>query len=58
MRAALKVASWLALAGIVAPPFLYFYGSVTHEAVKTIMLLATIVWFATTPFWMDRSTQA
>ncbi len=58
MRGALKTASWLALAGIVLPPILYFNGALTHEAVKTILLLATVVWFAATPFWMDHESQA
>jgi hypothetical protein len=55
MRKALQIVSWLALAGIVVPPFLYFHRTLAHDALKTVMLVATIVWFVTTPFWMSRS---
>lgn len=56
MKKALKLASWVALAGILVPPILYFNGSVTHDGLEKVMLVATILWFVTTPFWMnDRS---
>ncbi len=58
MRKALQLVSWLALAGIVVPPILYFTGGLTHEAVKTVTLVATILWFAATPFWMNDRSQA
>jgi hypothetical protein len=57
MRRALKIASALALAGIVAPPILYFNGSLAHDTVSSVMLLATVVWFVATPFWMNHGTQ-
>ena len=57
MRKALQLVSSLALAGIVVPPMLYFTGSLAHETVKTVTLVATVLWFAATPFWMnDRSS--
>jgi hypothetical protein len=56
MRKALQLVSSLALAGIVVPPMLYFTGGLAHETVKTVTLVATILWFVATPFWMnDRS---
>jgi hypothetical protein len=58
MRTVLKVVSWLALAGIVVPPILYFDGALSHETLNTVMLVATVVWFASTPFWMDHGTQS
>ena len=57
MRKALQLVSSLALVGIVVPPILYFTGGITHEAVQTVTLVATVLWFAATPFWMnDRSS--
>jgi hypothetical protein len=53
MRKALQLASSLALAGIVIPPILYFQGRLAHDVMMTVMLLATILWFAVTPFWMN-----
>ena len=58
MRRALQVASSLALVGIVIHPVLYFRGDLAQDGMKTVMLLATILWFAATPFWMnDRSSK-
>jgi hypothetical protein len=54
MRRPLQLASWLALAGIVLPPMLYFNGTMTHDGVKTVTLVATVLWFAATPLWMGR----
>lgn len=58
MRKALQLASSLALAGIVIPPMLYFSGEMAHDTVKTVMLLATVLWFAVTPFWMNSRSGA
>jgi hypothetical protein len=53
MRKVLQLASGLALVGIVLPPILYFRGSLPQDGMNTVMLLATILWFAATPFWMN-----
>ena len=53
MRKALQLASYLALAGIVIPPVLYFRGELPQDGMNTVTLLATILWFAVTPFWMN-----
>ena len=58
MRKALQLASSLALAGTVVPPILYFRGELAHDVMMTVMLLATILWFAVTPFWMNRQAGA
>jgi hypothetical protein len=58
MRKVLQLGSGLALAGIVVPPIMYFAGGLTHEAVKTVTLAATVLWFAVTPFWMNDRSQA
>ncbi len=58
MRIILQIVSWLALAFTVLPSILYFMGSMELDTVKWLMLLATIVWFVTTPFWMERGKAA
>jgi hypothetical protein len=58
MRKLLQLASSVALAGILIPPVLYFTGALAHEPLNTVMLAATILWFAVTPFWMDDRSQA
>lgn len=54
MMAAFRVFSWLALAGTIVPPFLFFQDQITLDQSKLWMLVATVTWFAATPLWMDR----
>ncbi|MBC8327573.1 MAG: hypothetical protein ISR76_08725 [Planctomycetes bacterium] len=54
MRRALQGLSWLALLGTIAPAVLYLSGGLELAALKTAMLLATLLWFLTVPFWMER----
>ena len=49
-----RVLSWLALAGTLVPSVLFFYGRMTLDQTKLWMLIATILWFATAPVWMER----
>ena len=58
MRKALQLASSLALAGIVIPPILYFREELARDVMNTVTLLATVLWFAVTPFWMNRRAGA
>jgi len=58
MRKLLQLASSLALAGIVIPPILYFGGRLAQDPMNVVMLVATILWFAATPFWMNDRPQA
>lgn len=51
----LPILSWLALIGIVFAPGLYLADQMTLAAAKKAMLAATILWFATAPFWMKHS---
>jgi hypothetical protein len=55
VKRAARIVSWLALAGTLVPPLLFFADRMPLEAVHRIMLLATVAWFAATPFWMDRA---
>jgi hypothetical protein len=54
MRLLLQLTSWVALAATALAPVLYVAGQFTLPRTQLIMLLATIAWFATTPFWMGR----
>lgn len=54
MKTAARLISLVALAGTILPPVLFFTGSISLDATKLWMLVATIVWFAATPIWMDR----
>ena len=54
MRLLLQIASWAALVVTALAPVLYMAGQVELPRTQLVMLLATIAWFATTPFWMGR----
>ncbi len=58
MRKLLQLASYLALAGIVIPPILYFRGELAHDGMNSVTLVASVLWFAVTPFWMNDRSQA
>ncbi len=49
MTMAARVLSWLALAGTIVPPVLFFYDRVSLDQTKLWMLIATVVWFAAAP---------
>ena len=54
MRITTQIISWLALAGTVVPSLLLLLGKMPLDQVKTIMLVASVVWFVFTPLWMGR----
>lgn len=49
------VVSWIALAVLLAAPFLFAAGVVTLEMQKGLLLAGTVAWFASAPFWMKSS---
>ncbi len=57
LRRILQLLSWLALAGTLLPSCLFLADAIDLDSVKTAMLAATIVWFAVTPWWMQRRTE-
>ena len=54
MRRMLQIVSWVACAATILPSVMYLLNKVDLPQVKWLMLLATIVWFVVTPFWMGR----
>ena len=57
MKTAARLISLVSLAGTILPPVLFFTGHMSLDATKVWMLVATITWFAATPFWMDRQSE-
>jgi len=48
--------SWCRLLGTIIPPLLFLIGTLPLDQCQGIMLIATLIWFAVTPFWMGRET--
>ena len=47
-----KILGLLALAGTILPPVLFLLKVMGEGPMKLLMLLSTVVWFATAPLWM------
>ena len=58
MRILLQIISAIALVMTVLPSLVYFSGNIELETVKWLMIVASIVWFAVTPFWMGKKKQS
>lgn len=54
MKSILKLLSWAALGLVIIPPVLYLAGGLAKPAMSSLMLVGTLLWFATVPFWMGR----
>jgi hypothetical protein len=52
---AIRIVSWLALAGTIVPALLFVNDQITLGHMQLGMLVATIAWFATAPAWMERT---
>ena len=55
MKRFAEIISWLSLAMLVAAPVLFYAGRLTLQTGKTLMLIATVIWFVTAPCWMGRT---
>jgi hypothetical protein len=53
-----QLVSLIALAGCLLPAILLFLGTIDHARALTITLVATLIWFVATPFWMSRNNAA
>jgi len=52
MRTLLKILGFGALAMTLVPPILFAIGSLSEGAMKALLLVATVLWFATAPFFL------
>ncbi len=58
MKTLLKIISYAGLALTVGPSFLVFLGTIDLSTHKTLMLVGTLMWFLTVPFWMGEEKKA
>jgi hypothetical protein len=52
MRLIAKIAALISLLLLTLPSVFYLAGQVSLDRVKWLMILATIVWFASASYWM------
>jgi len=54
MKIALKTLSFCGLALTLFPSFFVALGLAEFELHKTLMLIGTVMWFTTSPFWIGK----
>ncbi len=57
MRIVLIIISIIGLMLTIVPAFMVFFGSVTLETNKHLMLAGMLCWFVTAPFWMNKEQE-
>ena len=58
MKKTMETISYLALVLIVAAPSLFYAGKIDLDMSKTLMAVATVIWFASALCWMGREDKA
>lgn len=58
VRICLVVLSVVGLVLTVLPACLFFAGVISLEDNRYYMIVGAVLWFATTPFWMNRKTDS
>lgn len=58
LKLILKIISYAGLLLTLIPSFLVFAKGIEFDTNKHLMLLGTVLWFGTRPFWMNKSKQA
>ncbi len=49
-----KIISFIGLGLTLVPAFLVYQGTLSLDTSKNLMLVGTIAWFATAPYWMNK----
>ena len=54
MKLILKIVSLVGLIVTILPAFLVFVDIITLSNSKVLMMVGTILWFVSAPFWMNK----
>ena len=58
MKYLLRTLSFIAILMTIVPSILVFAGRMDLETNKKIMAAGMLLWFAVTPFWMDKKEKS
>ena len=58
MKKIAEIISYLALVMVVAAPSLFYAEKISLQANKQLLLVATIVWFASALLWIGREKES
>jgi len=56
MNKLLMALSYLGLLLVIVPALMYLSGSIEKSSMMTTMLVGTVLWFVTVPFWMGKKS--
>jgi len=56
MNKILMLISYLGLLLVFIPAVMYLSGSIEKSSMMTTMLVGTVLWFVTVPFWMGKQS--
>ena len=54
MKKLLPVISFVGLGLVFGPVIAYLFGTLDKGPMSTTMLVGTVIWFASVPFWMGK----
>jgi len=57
MKTLLKIVSLVGLLTTIVPSFLVFADIITLDTNKLLMILGTLLWFISVPFWMNKKVE-
>ena len=57
MKTLLVAISFLGLAFVIGAPMAYLAGTTNKDTMMNLMLIGTLLWFASVPFWMGRESE-
>jgi len=57
MRIVLQIISALAVIGLLSAPVLFFNDLLARDRVNAILIISTLLWFISAPFWMERNKE-
>ena len=52
-----KIISFVGLGLTLVPAFLVYQGVIDLDTNKNLMLLGTLIWFSTAPYWINRPAE-
>lgn len=52
MKKILLIVSFIGLGLVICPAILYLAGTLDKPPMKHLMLIGTVLWFVSVPFWM------
>lgn len=57
MKTLLKIVSLVGLLATIVPSFLVFADIITLDTNKLLMIIGTLLWFISVPFWMNKKVE-